>query len=136
MNALKMNIKINETIFDDLIIGDGALVSTSVGSTAYAKNLGGQIYPFKSRLMQFVPISCSVNNNRLHSLPLNHNDELTIFLNDADFRNCRLCYDGFSKDFHPNKIMIKESINNVKVGFISVDNFIAKAYNGFFNHNY
>jgi len=52
-----LNIKINNKIFIKRLIGDGALVCTPAGSTAYNLSINGPILSFNSKKIAITPIS-------------------------------------------------------------------------------
>ncbi len=55
--AAKIKIKINDKIRLDHLSGDGVLVSTPAGSTAYNMSLRGPIIPIDSKILALTPIS-------------------------------------------------------------------------------
>lgn len=55
--AIKIRIEINGQERIGCLTGDGILVATSAGSTAYNLSAGGQIIPFGSKLLALTPIS-------------------------------------------------------------------------------
>ncbi len=54
--AAKLRIKINNEVKLEELIGDGLIVSTPVGSTAYNRSAGGPIIPLEAPLLAITPI--------------------------------------------------------------------------------
>lgn len=66
LNTLKMDIKIEDTILERAI-GDGVLISTSIGSTAYNLSYGGAIVYNTLHTLQITPIA-PLNNKAYRNL--------------------------------------------------------------------
>lgn len=62
LKALKANIYIDEHLLE-FFAGDGLLVSTSVGSTAYNMSFGGSIVDSSLQTMQLTPIAPLINSH-------------------------------------------------------------------------
>lgn len=54
---VEMNITINNTLKMEKLRGDGIIVSTPIGSTAYNLSAGGSVLPLNSNLMILTPIN-------------------------------------------------------------------------------
>jgi len=139
--SLKYHICVdsNETskycnIDSDLIIGDGILFSTPAGSTGYTKNLRGTIVPINTPIFQVVPMSSAIEKHTLKSFPLSlDNNSVEVFFESIDFRKGDLMYDGVEakindKNFVPKYLKVNKSDKNIKLAFLSINEFINKSY--------
>lgn len=82
--ASKIKIKINDKERLDYLSGDGVLIATPAGSTAYNMSLRGPILPLDSNIMALTPISpFRPRNWRGAILPSNSKVEFTIL----DYKN-------------------------------------------------
>ena len=120
-------------IDSDMIIGDGILFSTPAGSTGYTKNLRGNIIPINTPIFQVVPMSSAIEKHTLKSFPLSFQDSVDVFFEHTDFREGHLMYDGVEAklnniNFTPKYLNIKKSNKTIKIGFLSVNEFINKSY--------
>lgn len=52
-----LNIKINNKSLSEKLIGDGLIISTPIGSTAYNYSAGGQIIKINSNKLSIVPVN-------------------------------------------------------------------------------
>jgi NAD+ kinase len=57
VQAAKMKISVNGKMRMEQLVGDGALVSTPMGSTAYNLSAYGPILPLKANLLALTPVS-------------------------------------------------------------------------------
>lgn len=80
LNTTKLQISIDDTLLENYV-GDGILVSTSFGSTAYNLSFGGSIVYNSFHTLQITPIA-PLNNksyrNLLNSLIIPDNKKITI----------------------------------------------------------
>lgn len=131
--CLKYNINIfrnNQNIYsnDEIIIGDGILFSTPIGSTGYAKNIDDHILPIDLEIYQVVPISSSINKNHFKSFPLCLKEStIEVTLENSDFRESRLIYDGILSEIkNPSYLKISYSNKKVRIAFLSKNDFRKK----------
>ena len=66
LNALELKVLINGEFLESYV-GDGLLVSTTIGSTAYNMSFGGSIVDFDLKTMQITPIA-PLTNRKYHNL--------------------------------------------------------------------
>lgn len=80
LNTLVMNVKIDDVFLEEFV-GDGLLVSTSFGSTAYNLSFGGSIVYNTFHTLQLTPIA-PLNNKSyrtlLNSVVLPENKKITL----------------------------------------------------------
>ncbi len=81
LNTLKMQVFIDDVLLEYLL-GDGVLISSSFGSTAYNLSFGGSIVDNAIATMQITPIA-PLNNKKyrtlLNSIILKENRKITIY---------------------------------------------------------
>lgn len=95
LNTTNLNIKINNHIFENFV-GDGVLISTSFGSTAYNLSFGGAIVYNTLHTLQVTPIAplnSKVYNTLRNSLIIPQNQYITIEPN-ANKSNLIVTVDG------------------------------------------
>lgn len=140
--SLKYHICVNNSntnnycsnINSDLIVGDGILFSTPAGSTGYTKNLRGTIIPINTPIFQVVPMSSAIEKHTLKSFPLSlENDSVDVYFEHTDFRKGFLMFDGVEakigeENFVPLHLKVYKSDKTIKVGFLSINEFINKSY--------
>lgn len=131
--CLKYNISVfhkNKEIYKnkEIIIGDGILFSTPIGSTGYAKNIDDHILPIDLPIFQVVPIASSINKHHFKSFPLClNNSTVNIEVENSDFRESRLIYDGILSDLkNLSDLKIMKSTDTVKIAFLSSNDFRTK----------
>ncbi len=124
---LKTNILIDNKLLEEYV-GDGILISTSNGSTAYNLSFGGPILDPKLDVLSIIPIA-PINNNIFKSLTSNlvisKDREITIKLKNKE--NICLIDDG--KVLNINAVKeIKCSLSNEKIKLIGIneDTFVPK----------
>ena len=86
LKALKTNIYIDEHLLESFA-GDGLLVSTSIGSTAYNMSFGGSLVDSSLQTMQLTPIAPLINchyHNLQNSLVLPAWKKITYAIDDEE----------------------------------------------------
>ena len=97
LNALGLKVLINKEELENYV-GDGVLVSTTIGSTAYNMSFGGSIVDFDLKTMQITPIAPITNRkyrNLRNSLVIPDNKVITILPSKSDLI---LTVDGENKE--------------------------------------
>lgn len=95
LNTTILDIKVNH-IYLETFVGDGILISTSVGSTAYNMSYGGSIVYNTLHTLQITPmapLNSKVYRSLLTSIIIPENDLITIFPKE-DKRNLIITVDG------------------------------------------
>jgi NAD+ kinase len=95
LNTTIINIKIDDIELEKFV-GDGILVSTSVGSTAYNLSYGGSIVYNTLHTLQITPIAplnSKVYRNLLNGVVIPE-DKLITFIPDKEKRNILITIDG------------------------------------------
>ncbi len=110
----------------DIVTGDGVIVSTPTGSTAYAMSCGGAILSPEVKAIGVTAI-CP---HSLNSRPMVVCDESSICLK---VNNCKpsdivVCIDGESVDLEENELVvtIEKSVNTTKLIRLNNKNFYSK----------
>ncbi|MBO3769899.1 MAG: NAD(+)/NADH kinase [Candidatus Brockarchaeota archaeon] len=93
-------------------IGDGLIVSTPIGSTAYALSTGGPIVHPHARVMTIVPVNSLNLTRRPLVVPLDSVIEIRDILSNS---NCEVIVDGSYRVKAVNRILIKKGED---IGFI------------------
>ncbi len=93
-SSLRCNIFIDEVVFNKFV-GDGLVISTAIGSTAYNMVLGGSIIDSTINALSLTPIA-PINNkvyrSFTNSLVFNSNRKVIVILNDK--KNVSILCDG------------------------------------------
>lgn len=121
-HPVHLNISINES-FIERFSGDGIIVSTPAGSTAYNYSLGGALVDPRLNLLQVAPMA-PMNNTAYRSLTssilLPANDSLIIEPCDEQSADLAILFDGQDKYFSDiNSIELclsRRKINLVRFG--------------------
>lgn len=95
LNTTIINIKIDDVILEKFV-GDGLLISTSVGSTAYNLSYGGSIVYNTLHTLQITPIAplnSKTYRNLLNSIVIPEDKLITLIPNE-DKRNIIVTVDG------------------------------------------
>ena len=125
--TLKLNIEIDNEHLENFV-GDGVVVSTSFGSTAYNLSLGGAIVYNTFHSMQITPIAplnSKTYRNLLGPLILPDNKLITLIPNNTN--DLLITFDGENKVFNNiDKIEIYTPINTIKCFRKNDYNFIKK----------
>lgn len=98
---IHLDIGINES-FIEKFSGDGIIVSTPAGSTAYNYALGGALVDPRLNLLQVAPMA-PMNNTAYRSLTssilLPHKDKLIILPSDTNKEELSIIFDGTAREF-------------------------------------
>ena len=84
----KIKIKINDKTRIDEFIGDGCLIATPAGSSAYNLSLRGPVIPVGAKVLALTPIS-PYRPRRWRGALLNNNVKITLYSIDSDMRPVR-----------------------------------------------
>lgn len=125
--TLKLNIEIDNEHLESFV-GDGVVISTSFGSTAYNLSLGGAIVYNTFHSMQITPIA-PLNSKTYRNLlgPLVFPDNKIITLTPNNTNDLLITFDGENKVFNNiNKIEIYTSYDKIKCFRKNGYNFIKK----------
>lgn len=101
LNTTILNIKVNDVTLEKFV-GDGILVSTSVGSTAYNISYGGSIVYSDLHTLQITPIAplnSKVYRNLLNGVVIPENKLITL-IPDKEKRNLLITIDGENKTYY------------------------------------
>lgn len=91
--SCKLKIYVDNTLRIETFSGDGVIVASSVGSTAYNRSAGGPIIPLNSGLMALTPI-CGFLPKKWSGAILPENSEVFIEVLDKDKRPIVLVADS------------------------------------------
>ena len=121
LNTVILEIKIDGAKLEKYI-GDGILISTSIGSTAYNLSFGGSIVYNTLHTLQITPVA-PLNNkayrNLLNSIIIPENTEIVISpIKD----NLLVSIDGDNKSFNDVK-SIKTYVKNKRIKFLRLKNY-------------
>ena len=126
LNTIKYDIYVDDVLLEDYV-GDGILVSTSFGSTAYNLSYGGSIVYNTFDTLQITPIAPLNNKNYRclsNSLIVPSNKRIKIVPRD---KNMIITVDGVNL-FYNGVLKVETVINNTRIKLIrkSDYNFITK----------
>jgi NAD+ kinase len=121
LNTAILEIKIDDAKIERYI-GDGILISTSIGSTAYNLSFGGSIVYNTLHTLQITPIA-PLNNksyrNLLNSVIIPENTEIKII---PSKKNLLVSIDGDNKILE-DVDMIKTYVKNKRIKFLRLQNY-------------
>lgn len=127
--TLAMDFVIDMEAVATEIRGDGVLVCTPQGSTAYNKALGGRVIPPGINAMQITPMAAMHNKKRLDSIIVNNEREFMVFLEQTEKRPGRLFVDGVQvaagKDMTALAIQTNKKVK-VELLFTNVAHYLTK----------
>lgn len=131
---IHLTFKINHSLIERFS-GDGLLVSTPTGSTAYAYSSGGSIVDPSLDLLQITPL-CPSNTNAYRSLTssivTSPDSVIEIYPEDAYTDSVQIINDGFWKHFdNVRKITITSTKNKINVLRLNSYDFWNKITNRF-----
>jgi NAD+ kinase len=109
-NIVKVAVGVNGKHLST-IAGDGVIISTPTGSTAYALSAGGPIMSPNVHGMVLVPICPHQLSNR--PIVLSKDDEITVSLDGESRQAFQLCYDGYEEILDPGVLTISLSGKSV-----------------------
>lgn len=124
--TLLCDVEINGTHLEKFS-GNGLVVSSSLGSTAYNKSLGGAVVLGDIDVMELTEIA-PINNRIYHSLnsPMVLVGEDNEIVLKGDFSNCVVGYDCFSVNNGLNSLKMKISGKKLTFIYKNERNFIDK----------
>ena len=132
------NIHLNMSIggsFIEKFSGDGILVSTPAGSTAYNYSLGGSIVDPRLRLLQvtpLAPINTVAYRSFTSSLMLPSGSALGLVPEVSPAPDIHIEFDGFSADYHDvTEMKVKLSRKSVKLLRLDTYDFWSKVKSKF-----
>lgn len=132
------NVHLNLSIggsFIEKFSGDGILVATPAGSTAYNYSLGGSIVDPKLRLLQvtpLAPLNTVAYRSFTSSLMLPAGSALGLVPEDAPAPDIHVEFDGFSSDYHNvTEMHAKLSRKSVKLLRLETYDFWSKVKSKF-----
>ena len=137
LKTSRLNIYINRQFLEQFV-GDGVLISTTVGSTAYNLSVNGAIVDASIHTLQFTPLS-PLNNrayrNLLNSLILPEHKTITIIPSgDIQDKNSNLMIvvDGIVKKYHHVK-QLKTTVSSRRITRLKLPNhhFYTKVHEKF-----
>ena len=114
LNTTELDININENLLERFV-GDGILISTSVGSTAYNLSYGGSIVYSNLHTLQITPVA-PLNSKSYHSLSNSVvvSEEKTISLFPLRGRDIIITVDGENK-IYENVERIETKVKDKKI---------------------
>ncbi|XVG95012.1 NAD(+)/NADH kinase [Eubacteriales bacterium KG127] len=124
-HSIHLNMSIDGS-FIQRFSGDGILIASPAGSTAYNYSLGGAIVDPRVEIMQLTPIA-PMNTVAYRSftssilLPAGLNLGITTDIN-TDSRDIRIIFDGYSKKFR-NIESMEVSMGRKKVKLLRLENY-------------
>lgn len=89
--AVRLQVRLNNQMVLDGLYGDGLIVSTPTGSTAYNRSAGGMIIPLGAPLLALTPV-CPITPWR--GALVRQEDVLHVSIMDGDKRPVAICVDG------------------------------------------
>ncbi len=119
-----LTVKVNEKLFEEFA-GDGLLISTSLGSTAYNASLDGAMIGFDIHSMQITPIAPLVNRvykSLKQSLVLPENYTITIEPSYKRDNDLLVIVDG-NGEFYRNVTYVKTKISKKRISCLRMNNF-------------
>lgn len=123
LNTLNINIKINDELLEHFS-GDGILISTSIGSTAYNLSFGGSIIYSSLHTLQITPVAPLNSNsyrNLLNSVVVPENKKISLIPN-KDKKNLIITVDG-ENSIYDNVEKIETSVRNKKIKCLRMTNY-------------
>lgn len=123
LNTTIMNIKIDDIALEKYV-GDGILVSTSVGSTAYNLSYGGSIVYNTLHTLQITPIApinSKVYRNLLNGIVIPEN-KLISLIPDKNKRNILITIDG-ENNIYDNVSKIETIVSKKRINCLRLKNY-------------
>ena len=123
LNTLFCNINVDNVLLEKFV-GDGILISTSVGSTAYNLSYGGSIVYNTLHTLQITPIAplnSKVYRNLLNSVILPEDKLITVIL-DKDKSNVIITVDG-ENNVYDRVIKIETIVSKKKIKCIRMNDY-------------
>ena len=123
LNTTKLNVFVDDNLLE-AFVGDGLLISTSIGSTAYNLSFGGSIVYSDLHTLQITPIaplSSKVYHSLINSVLVPESKVITITPHN-DKNNYVIFHDGTSKNYR-SVISIVTKIGNQKISCLRMNNY-------------
>lgn len=123
LNTTMLNIKVEDIILEKFI-GDGILVSTSVGSTAYNMSYGGSIVYNTLHTLQITPIAplnSKVYRNLLNGIVIPE-DKLITIIPEKEKRNLIVTIDG-ENNLYEDVIKIKTIVSKKRIKCLRMNTY-------------
>lgn len=123
LNTTIINIKIDDIVLEKFV-GDGILVSTSVGSTAYNLSYGGSIVYNTLHTLQITPIAplnSKAYRNLLNSVVIPENKLITLIPN-KDKRNILITIDG-ENNVYDNVTKIETIVSKKRINCLRLNDY-------------
>ncbi len=113
-NTISLKAEIDGTVVDNFI-GDGLIVSTPTGSTAYSLSAGGPIMTPDIKAFSLTPI-CA---HSLHSRPIVYSDGSTLVITSEEKGTLNVIIDGKAVETVSKSRKIKVTKADFAVGFVT-----------------
>lgn len=123
LNTTKLNININGCRLEKFI-GDGILVSTSTGSTAYNLSFGGAIVANTLHTLQITPIAplnSKSYRSLINSIIIPENTAVTI-IPEKNYDNLLITIDG-ENNVYKNVEKIETYVNKKRINCLRLENY-------------
>lgn len=123
LNTTLITIKVDDVKLENFV-GDGILVSTSVGSTAYNLSYGGSIVYNTLHTLQITPIAplnSKAYRNLLNSVVIPENKLITIIPN-QDERNILITIDG-ENNIYDNVTKIETIVSKKRINCLRLNDY-------------
>lgn len=113
-NTVKLSVEIDNNLLEHFS-GDGLLISTSIGSTAYNLSFGGSVVYASIHTLQITPIA-PLNSKVYHSLvnSIIIPEDKIITIKPLTNKNIFICIDGTNKMFN-NVVSITTRVGDKKI---------------------
>ena len=89
--VIRPRLTLNGQVVLDGLYGDGIIVSTPTGSTAYNRAAGGMIIPIGTPLLALTPV-CPITP--WHGALITQNDHIVVSIMESEKRPASVCVDG------------------------------------------
>ncbi len=123
LNTTKLDIKVNDAKLEKFI-GDGILISTSTGSTAYNLSFGGAIVANNLHTLQITPIAplnSKSYRSLINSIIIPENTFITI-IPEKDNINLLVTIDG-DNNVYNNVEKIETFVNKKRINCLRLENY-------------
>lgn len=123
LNTTMLNIKVEDVTLEKFV-GDGILVSTSVGSTAYNMSYGGSIVYNTLHTLQITPIAplnSKVYRNLLNGIIIPE-DKLITIIPEKEKRNLIVTVDG-ENNFYEDVLKIETIVSKKRIKCLRMNTY-------------
>lgn len=123
LNTTMLNIKVDDIILEKFV-GDGILVSTSVGSTAYNMSYGGSIVYNTLHTLQITPIAplnSKVYRNLLNGIVIPE-DKLITIIPESEKGNLIVTIDG-ENNVYEDVLKIETIVSRKRIQCLRMNNY-------------